>query len=135
MVVAGVSTAVPVSASVDTSPRPGGVFKLKPGIYVQKGTDCGSPPNAAIRRYDGKGISTPNTHACVARVLSRKGQSYSVRQSCIDTGVGKGPRITEKQVVDVSDALTFKLRTRGAGTSYRYCPAYMLPKDLRGGGK
>lgn len=43
----------PAAASVDGSRPPSGVYSLKPGIYVQKGVDCGSPPNAAIRQYDG----------------------------------------------------------------------------------
>jgi hypothetical protein len=51
----------PAWASVDTSPKPGGVYKLKPGIFVAKDVDCGSPPNVALRQYDGKGISTAHT--------------------------------------------------------------------------
>lgn len=31
-------------ASVDTSPKPGGVYRLKPGIYVAKGDSCRSRP-------------------------------------------------------------------------------------------
>jgi hypothetical protein len=126
-----VALAVPVQASVDRSPAPGGVYRLKPGIYVQQGVGCGSPPNAAIRQYDGRGISDPHSRACRARVLSRKGSRYTVSQSCIDAGAGPAPRVTERQIVTVSDALTFSLGTRGAGTTYRYCPAYLLPADLR----
>lgn len=122
-------------ASVDTSPRPGGVYGLKPGVYVQQGVDCGSPPNAAIRSYDGRGIGDPHTRSCRARVLSRKGQRFTVEQSCIDAGAGPAPRVSERQTVTVRDALTFELRTRGPGTGYRYCPAYMLPAELRGGAK
>lgn len=121
----------PANASGDASRPPSGVYPLKPGIYVQKGVDCGSPPNAAIRQYDGRAISTAHTRACVARVLSRKGKTYSVRQSCIDAGAGSAPRISERQTIEVSDALTFRLRARGPATTYRYCPAYLLPKDLR----
>lgn len=118
-------------ASVDTSPKPGGVYRLKPGIYVANDMDCGSPPNAAIRRYDGKGISTAHTRACRATVLSRKGKVYTVRQSCIDAGSGPGPRFTQVQKVSVPDALHFSQTIRGYTSSYRYCPVYQLPKDLR----
>jgi hypothetical protein len=124
--------AAAAGASVDKSPRPGGVYRLKPGIYVQKGSDCGSPPNAAIRRYDGQGIATAHTRACRARVLSRHGITYQVVQSCIDAGAGPGPRMTERQTIDVPDALTFSIRKAGRGTSYRYCPSSMLPRDLQG---
>ena len=119
------------NASVDRSARPGGVYRLKPGIYVQKGVKCASPPNAAIRRYDGRGISTAHTRACQARILSRRGSRYDVSQSCIDAGAGPAPRFTERQTITVPDALTFTLRTRGDGTTYRYCPASMLPAGLR----
>jgi hypothetical protein len=132
MLVEGVLIAAPVSASVDTSPEPGGVYRLKPGIYVDKGVSCSSPPNAAIRQYDGRGISDPHTHACRARVLAKRGTTYTVSQSCIDAGAGPAPRITERQVVSVRDALTFTLRTRGTGTTYRFCPPSMLPAGLRG---
>ena len=121
----------PAAASVDRSPPPGGVYRLKPGIYVQKGVDCGSPPNASLRRYDGRGISGAHTRACRARILSRRGATYTVAQSCIDAGAGPAPRTTERQVVTVPDALTFTMRTRGDATTFRYCPASMLPRDLR----
>ena len=118
-------------ASVDTSPKPGGVYRLKPGIYVAKGSSCASPANAAIRRYDGRGISGAHSRACRATVLSRKGGSFTVSQSCVDAGAGPAPRVTERQTVTVQDALTFTQKTRGPGTTYRYCPVYQLPADLR----
>lgn len=118
-------------ASVDTSPKPGGVYRLKPGIYVAKGSNCASPANAAIRRYDGRGISGAHSRACRATVLSRKGSSFTVSQSCIDAGAGPAPRVTERQTVTVQDALTFTQKTRGPGTTYSYCPVYQLPADLR----
>jgi hypothetical protein len=129
LVTLGAAVAAP--ASVDTSARPGGVYRLKPGIYVQKGVACQTAPNVAIRQYDGRGISTAHTRACRARVLSRKGNRYDVSQSCIDAGAGPAPRFTERQAVRISDALTFALLDRGTGTTYRYCPAYMLPSGLR----
>ena len=119
------------SASADTSPKPGGVYKLKPGIYVAEGTECGSPANAAIRQYDGKGISTAHTRACKATVKKRKGSNYTVDQSCIDAGAGPAPRRVERQQVTVADALTFKQTIGKDATTYRYCPAYELPADLQ----
>jgi len=118
-------------ASVDPSPRPGGVYRLKPGIYVMKGASCRDPANAEIRQYDGRGLSTAHTRACRARVLSRKGNRYTVSQSCIDAGAGPAPRFVERQTVTVADALTFTLATRGPATSYRYCPIDQLPAGLR----
>lgn len=125
-------TVAPAGASVDRSPKPGGVYRLKPGIYVQKETECADAPFAAIRRYDGRGISDPHSRACRVRVLSKRGATYQVEQSCIDAGAGPAPRVSERQTVAVADALTFSIRTRGPATTYRYCPAYMLPAGMRG---
>jgi len=127
--------ALPSWASVDTSPKPGGVYKLKPGIFVDKDSPCESAANASIRQYDGKGISTAHTHACKATVRSRKqGRSattFTVDQSCVDAGAGKAPRFVERQQVIVDDALTFTQIVGKSRTTYRYCPVYQLPKDLR----
>lgn len=85
----------------------------------------------AIRQYDGRGISTAHSRSCVARILSRKGNTFDVSQSCIDAGAGPAPRVVERQIVSVQDALTFSIgRGRGA-TTYRYCPIDQLPRDLR----
>jgi hypothetical protein len=124
-------TATGAAASVDTSPKPGGVYRLKPGIYVARGASCRSPANADIRQYDGRGLSTAHSRACRVRVLSRKGNRYTVSQSCIDAGAGPAPRFVERQTVTVPDALTFSLATRGAATAYRYCPIDQLPAGLR----
>lgn len=119
-------------ASVDTSSKPGGVFRLKPGIYVPKEVDCGSARLAGARRYDGQGIGRVNGDVCRARVLSRRRDRYEVSQSCVQAGRDQVSRVAERQTVTVIDALTFTLRTRGGGATYRYCPASMLPANLRG---
>ena len=118
-------------ASVDPSPKPGGVYRLKPGIYVAHDTGCASPPNAAIRLYDGKGIGTAHTSACKATVRKRRGTTYTVDQSCIDAGSGPGPRFVQRQQVVVRDALTFTQVIGKGRTTYRYCPASELPEGLR----
>lgn len=120
-------------ASADTSPKPGGVYQLKPGIYVAKGSDCGAPANAAIRQYDGKGLSTAHTRACKATVRSHKrgSSSYTVDQSCIDAGAGPAPRAVERQQIVVQDALNFTQVIKGDRTAYQYCPVYQLPADLQ----
>lgn len=117
-------------ASVDTTAPPGGVYKLKPGIYVAKGSDCASPANAAILQYDGKGLSGAHSRACKVTVRSRKGGRYTVDQSCIDAGAGPAPRSVQRQQVTVRDALTFTQTIKGRATSYAYCPVDQLPKGL-----
>ena len=128
---AAVAIGAPAIASVDRSPGPGGVYRLKPGSYVQKGVSCASAANAAIRQYDGRGISDAHSRSCRARVLTRKGDRYPVTQSCIEAGAGPAPRVSQRQTVTVPDALTFTIQTRGPGTTYGYCPASMLPAGLK----
>jgi hypothetical protein len=123
------------SADVDRSPAPGGIYKLKPGIFVAEGANCADPANAQIRLYDGRGISTAHTRACSARILSKKakgrGRIFKVVQSCIDAGAGPGKGFTDRQTVYVRDALTFTM-TSASSTTYHYCPIDQLPVDLRG---
>jgi len=129
---AALGGAGPAVASSDTSPPPGGVYPLKPGIYVIQDTGCTDPANAAIRLYDGKGISSAHTHACRAVVRARAGNTFTVDQTCIDAGAGAAPRFKERQAITVSDALTFSQRIGGHDTTYRYCPANQLPAGLTG---
>ena len=117
-------------ASVDTSAPPGGVYKLKPGIYVAEGSDCTSPANAAILQYDGKGLRGAHSRACKVTVRSRKGDRYTVDQSCIDAGTGPAPRSVQRQQVTVQDALNFTQTIKGRSTGYFYCPVEQLPADL-----
>jgi hypothetical protein len=130
-VLAGCVVATAAMASADTSRKPGGVYLLKPGIFVAKGASCREPANASIREYDGRGISTAHTRSCIARVATRKGNVFNVSQSCIDAGAGPAPRVTEKQTVTVQDALTFSMGRGRSATTYRYCPIDQLPADLR----
>jgi hypothetical protein len=110
-------SAMPASAKV------GGVYPLTHGIYVRTDTKCQGAPNAALRTYDGAGIGDPHSHACRVHVLSRQGRRYSVTQSCIDAGVGLGPRVSERQTVTVLNPTSFTVATEGQGFGYRYCPA------------
>jgi hypothetical protein len=123
------------AASVDTSAPPGGVYRLKPGTYVAKGSDCGAPANAAILAYDGKGLSGAHSRACQATVRSRTASGnvrrYVVDQSCIDAGAGPAARSTQRQQVAVRDALHFTQTIKGRATSYGYCADYQLPESLR----
>jgi hypothetical protein len=131
LLVAALGAGAAASASVDLSPAPGGVYRLKPGIYVARGSGCDAPANAAIRQYDGHGIATAHSRACKARIRARQGSRYTVDQTCIDAGAGPGRRETERQHILVRDALSFTQTIRGSSTTYSYCPLYQLPPDLR----
>lgn len=119
------------SAEVDTSQAPGGVFRLKPGVYVSKSQPCSDPANAGIRVYDGKGIRGAATHSCVAKILNQVGKRFTVDESCTNTPTGPGKRITERQIITVSNALQFAIYERRKATTYRYCPVYQLPESLK----
>ncbi|QNE31596.1 hypothetical protein F1C10_06400 [Sphingomonas sp. NBWT7] len=127
----GLGVTISAAAQVTRSPEPRGVYRLTPGIYVEQGTGCAAPPNASIRRYDGRGISGAHSRACRVTMLSRRGNRYSVSQSCIDAGAGPAPRSSERQVVTVRDATTFTLRRGASASTFRYCPIAQLPADLR----
>jgi hypothetical protein len=109
----------------------GGVLPLKHGIFVSADVACGEPPNAALRRYDGQGLSGAHTHACEMKVVGQRGSSYDIEQSCIDAGQGPAPRSIEKATIDIQDNLTFTLKRGGAGETFRYCAASLLPPGLR----
>lgn len=109
----------------------GGILPLKHGVFVSTGIPCSSPPNAALRRYDGEGLSGAHTHACQIKIVGQQGKSYDIEQSCIDAGQGPGPRSSETATIDIQDNLTFTLKRGGAGQTFRYCAASELPQALR----
>jgi len=109
----------------------GGVLPLKHGIFVATDMSCESPPNAAIRRYDGQGLSGAHTRACRAKVLSQRGSTYEVDQSCIDAGSGPAPRSSERQTITVADNLTFTLTREAGSQKFRYCAPALLPPGIR----
>ncbi|NNG21630.1 hypothetical protein [Telluria aromaticivorans] len=131
LLLAALGCGASVSASVDTTAKPGGVYPLKPGIYVARGTECAAPANAAIRQYDGRGISTTHTHTCRAKVLALKAGRATVDQSCVGTKMGAKRREVQRQLVTVHDALTFTQTVKGRSTTYRYCAPYQLPRAVR----
>nr|GFC38798.1 hypothetical protein [Tanacetum cinerariifolium] len=131
MFITAATAPVAASAEVDTSPGPGGVFRLKPGVYVSKGQPCSDPANAAIRVYDGKGIRGSATRGCVAKIVKKVGNRFTVDETCTDTPAGAGKRTTARQIVTVSNAIEFAIDEPGQVTTYHYCPVYQLPGSLK----
>lgn len=129
---AALGAAAPAWSSVDTSPKPGGVYKLKPGVYVAEDKDCAAPEPADLRYYDGKGLAATDAASCKVKVLKRAkagyGMRYTVEQRC-DDGKSKGK--AQRQTVTVDHALRFTQVAGGATTSFRYCPVDQLPASLR----
>lgn len=108
-----------------------GVLPLERGFFVASGVDCGSPPNAAIRKYDGEGLSGAHTRACLITVLAKQGAAYHVEQSCIDAGSGPAPRSSERLVIEVHDKRSFTLQHGREGETFHYCPTDLLPPGLK----
>lgn len=119
--VALAALALPVAA-IAAGPLP-----LRTGTYVMRGTACADPAFAAMRNYDGIGIGDPHSHACRIRVVSHRGATYVVDNSCIDAGVGAAPRTTERLSLKITARDAFAVGT----TQYRFCPAAALPPELR----
>ena len=65
-----------------------GLPALQHGIYVAKPYPCKGAPNAAIRQWDGKGLSGAHSSQCTTRVLSRTGATYKLSTSCAAMGDG-----------------------------------------------
>jgi hypothetical protein len=129
--VVAVPPSKPETSLIEPSRDLGGVLPLKHGFFVEVSQDCGSPPNAGLRRYDGQGLSGAHTRACRAKVLSRKGTAYEIEQSCIDAGAGPAPRSTDRQTIIIANNLEFTQRGRGGAQSFRYCAASLLPPGLK----
>ncbi|PZR36226.1 MAG: hypothetical protein DI526_04540 [Caulobacter segnis] len=108
-----------------------GVLPLEHGFFVASGVDCGDPPNAAIRKYDGQGLNGAHTRACQITVLAKQGTTYDVEQSCIDAGSGPAPRSSERLAIEVRDRRSFTLKRGQEGEAFRYCPAALLPPGLK----
>ncbi|SET64428.1 hypothetical protein SAMN03159512_02975 [Pseudomonas sp. NFR09] len=119
--------------STEINASPGVYESLNRGIYVISGTDCGNPPNADIKEYNGKGISTAHTSKCVAKVISKsksaRGTVFEISQTCNDSGDGSGTTFTEKDKILVKDPNHFQYVSDN--TIYTYCPKNKLPKDLQ----
>lgn len=89
------------TAAGAADPNGTGVLPLQRGVYVRSGTGCGSPPNAAIRIYNGAGISGSSTRDCRATISSLDGNRYEVDQSCENTY--DGTRTSGLQSITVAD--------------------------------
>jgi hypothetical protein len=138
----------PASVSAQPSPAPkppspresliepsrdlGGTLPLKHGIFVASDIGCSDPPNAAIRRYDGTGLSGAHTRDCRINVLEKHDGVYEIDQSCVDAGSGPAPRSSERATVEIQDNLTFTLKRGQGGETFRYCAASLLPPGLGG---
>ena len=127
----GLSLASNVFASVDNSPKPGGVYKLKQGIYVGGSENCEAPSNKELRKYTGSGLDSIHSRACKVVVIARKANRYNIEQRCTES-VGQSRRQgVERQVVIVRDALTFSQTLNGVSTTYNYCAPYQLPNSAK----
>ena len=121
----------PAEALIEPSRDLGGVLPLKHGIFVASDARCQDPPNAALRRYDGQGLSGAHTRACRAKVLSHRGKAYEVDQSCLDAGAGPAKRTSERQTVVIENNLEFVLRRKAGEQRFKYCAASLLPPGIK----
>lgn len=116
---------LPDASSVATRAAGGVVLPLTPGVYVLEGTDCRNPANAAFRIWNGRGLSGSATKDCRATVLSRSGETYTVRNSCVNTY--DGSRTPETLTVRVPDPAHLTVK----GNRFRSCSMAQVPASLR----
>lgn len=120
----------PDATLVEPSKDLGGALPLKHGYFVADGSTCEDPPNAALRHFDGKGLSSAHTRDCRIEVIEAKGKAYEIAQSCVDAGAGPAPRSTERATVVIENNLEFSFKRAADETHYQYCPASRLPPGL-----
>lgn len=97
---------------------------LTPGVYVLEGTTCENPANAAWRVWDGRGLSGSNTQACRAQIMSRSGDTFTLRNSCENTY--DGLRTDETLAMTVTDQVHFSVK----GQSFESCSMAQVPEEL-----
>lgn len=98
---------------------------LTPGVYVLEGTACENPANAAWRVWDGQGLSGSSTRECRAKIVSRSGDTFTLRNSCENTY--DGSRTDETLAMTVTDQVHFSLEEQ----SFESCSMAQVPEELR----
>nr|WP_314446629.1 hypothetical protein [uncultured Sphingomonas sp.] len=93
------------------------LLPLRQGIYVPRTSACRGASNAEMVNYWGGRSSIGSARAeCTIRKLTRKGNAYTLHDSCKDLPSGDviegGPT-----VVTVTSPTSFTM----SGTAYRYC--------------
>jgi hypothetical protein len=120
----------PETTLVEPSKDLGGALPLKHGYFVADGSTCEDPPNAALRHFDGKGLSGAHTRDCRIEVIAASGKTYEIAQSCLDAGAGPAPRSTERATVVIESNLEFTLKRATNEAHFQFCPASRLPPGL-----
>ena len=109
----------------------GNALAIERGVYVIAGSGCEQPANAAIRIYDGRGISGSSTRDCRIEPVATDGARHEIEQSCINTY--DGSRTSERQVVEVLGTRSFALTSPFGGGTYELCPG-LDPADFTASG-
>ncbi|WP_152460908.1 hypothetical protein [Palleronia sp. THAF1] len=105
---------------VDGVPGQASALPISRGHYVREGTLCDNAPNAAIRVYDGAGISGSATRDCTLDVTEVDGPLYGGTNTCTDTYDGQ--RSASALSVRVLSANRFRLAENGRiEGDYRLC--------------
>lgn len=99
---------------------------LRHGAYVAVGTGCDSPPNVALRGYDGNGIGSSKANRCRAKVRSRQDNRFDIIQDCEQFGGPIPARETETLAIRVDGPTTYTDLSAGKNVRYRLCPNLAL---------
>lgn len=119
---------VPDPAPEET-PEPAPDLPIDVGTYVEAGVDCGNPPNASWRIWNGEGLSGSTTRACKASPVVQQADGIKVEQTCIDNHSGTPSNSTF--VLRPTGRTRFALIGDGGDQSFRLCPGSELPQWLR----
>jgi hypothetical protein len=115
---------IPLVISAQNQP-----LQLERGTYVQEGVPCKDAPFAAVKSWDGVGLSGPHSSRCTTRVLSHHGQQFSVSTACAAIGDGT-PNPSGKndiQTLSVTRLSNNRIVVSDGGSvpsaTYRWCSA------------
>lgn len=107
--------------------RPGAEpLPVKHGVYVQKTVACKGAPNAAIRVWNGIGLSGAHSSKCTSRIVSRNGSTFKMTTVCSALGDGSpdSSGVAEELMVSSVSKTSFVIaRGSQAGIAYRWCSA------------
>jgi hypothetical protein len=108
------------------APKP---LPLEHGVYIQKAFACKGAPNAAVRVWDGVGLSGAHSSHCTSRIVSRTATTFTMSTTCAALGDGS-PQPSgvaeEFTLSSVSKTAFVMSRRHERGIAYRRCSAGAL---------
>ncbi|WP_116126340.1 hypothetical protein [Lewinella sp. IMCC34183] len=115
-----------VGAGPETDTTEDNRLALDPGLYVTDGSNCSDPANAGYRVWTGRGLEGSATKGCTLEITSRDGETYTGRQSCVNTY--DDSRTDTDVTIEVLEPGSFVLTEADETTHLTLCPEGEAPE-------